>query len=147
MGDEFKSATSALATFITALLDGWSPAAKFISLVPACVQSGAVSPQINCSYFGYFRKEISIPAGVVSASAFITAQNWGIFENMLSNYKLYINGTLVGLGPGRGEAPVWGGNGKFHSLPYHTLDVSGYLSSPGPAVLAIEAAHHGEQAL
>ena len=49
--------------------------------------------QVNCSFFGYFRKEITVPAALVSVSAFITAQNWGIFDNQLSNYKLYINGA------------------------------------------------------
>jgi hypothetical protein len=142
--------TSAPATFVTALLDGWSPSAKFISLQPSCVQSGALPPQVNCSFYGYFRKEITVPAAVVSASAFITAQNWGIFDNQLSNYKLSINGKLVGLGPGRGEAAVWGGPGettlvagKFHSLPYNTLDLTSHLPPGGRAVLAIEALHHG----
>jgi hypothetical protein len=42
----------------------------------------------------------------VSAAAFITATNQ---DPMLSAYKLYLNGVLVNLGPGRGEAPVWEG--------------------------------------
>ena len=55
-------------------------------------------------------------------------------------------------GPGRGEAPVWGGDGTFRSLPYASLDVTKYFkfpatnsSSPPPPprpddhVIAIEA--------
>lgn len=142
---EQQSATSAPAVFVTALLEGWSTAAKFISLVPACVQSGAVAPQVNCSWFGYYRKVVHVPAGVVSASAFITAQSWGIFENMLANYKLYIEGELVGLGPGRGEASVWGGQNTFHSTPIDALDLTSQLAAVGGrnVTLAIEAYHHG----
>ena len=138
-----ESAASAPATFVTALVDGWSPSAKFISLVPTCVQSGAVAPQVNCSYYGYFRKEITIPSGMISGSAFITAASWGIFDTQLSNYKLYIDGKLVGLGPGRGEAPVWEGNGQFKSMPYNTLDVTSFLSPGKTSVFSIQALHHG----
>jgi hypothetical protein len=79
-----ESAPSTSATFVTALYDGWSPAAKFISLVPACVQNGAVPPQVNCSMFGYFRKQVALPPGtLVSASAFVTAQNWRIYDSQV----------------------------------------------------------------
>ena len=140
-----RSAPSPPAVFVTALFDGWNPATKFISLVPACVQSGAAPPQVNCSWFGYFRTEVAVPTDLVSAAAFITAQNWGIFENMLANYKLYVEGELVGLGPGRGEASVWGGQHTFHSLPVDTLDLTAQLAAAkGKNVtLAIEAYHHG----
>jgi hypothetical protein len=142
---EHQSVVSSPAVFVTALLDGWNSTAKFISLVPSCVQSGAVLPQVNCSWFGYFRTEVTVPRDVLSAAAFITAQNWGIFENMLANYKLYVEGELVGLGPGRGEASVWAGQHTFHSLPIDTLDVTTQLrAARGRKVtLAIEAYHHG----
>ncbi len=60
--------------------------------------------------FIYARKEITVPPGVVTASLFVTATNQ---DPMLSAYKLYIDGNFVNLGPGRGEAPVWGGDGIF----------------------------------
>ena len=63
---------------------------------------------------------------MVTASAFVTGLN---ADPLLNGYKLYVNGHFVNNGPGRGEAPVWGGDGKFRSLPYQTLDVTAHLSA------------------
>jgi hypothetical protein len=70
---------------------------------------------------------------------------------------LYIDGMLVGLGPGRGESPVWRSEKDprtFKSLPYNTLDVTSSFAQRGvqgsragggrSAVIAIEALHHGD---
>lgn len=127
-GTPCESSASDPATFITALSE-WNVAAKFISVA---------GPQ--AATFGYFRKEITVPAGVVTASAFVTGLN---ADPLLNGYKLYVNGHFVNNGPGRGEAPVWGGDGKFRSLPYQTLDVTAHLSAAGTAVVAIEAMHAG----
>ena len=94
-GPACASATSAPASFITALFGpaGWAQdKAKMISVAGS-------SPT-----FASFRKEVTVPAGVTSAQAFISAP---IETPLLNNYKLFINGELVSLGPGRGEAPVW----------------------------------------
>ena len=125
-----QSAPSAPASFITALFSGWGNGTKFIG-VPG---SGTAAT------FGYFRKEIAVPAGVVSAAAFVTAVN---ADPLLCGYKLYIDGALVDVGPGRGEAPVFGGDGVFRSLPYTTLDVTSLLPAGRPAVLALQAMHAG----
>ena len=46
---------------------------------------------------------------------------------MLCGYRLYIGGQLVNVGPGRGEAVVWGGNGTYMEKPYQTLDVTSHV--------------------
>ena len=118
-----QSTPSAPATFITALFNSWDSSANFLSLQ---------------STFGYFRKEVTVPSNVVSAVGFVTAT---LETPLLNGYKFYINGNMVDLGPGRGEAPVWDGDGVFRSLPYTTLDLAGHLTTAGPAVLALEGMH------
>ena len=129
-GSPCESAPSAPGTFITSLGEstGWDKSANFLS---AGNGSGT---------FAYFRKEVTVPSGVVSAAAFVTAVNQ---DPMLSAYKLYIDGELINIGPGRGEAPVWGGDGAFRSLPYYTLDVTASLQHGGSAVIALECMHAG----
>ena len=131
-GSPCKSDPSTPAEFVTSLdTVGWANATKFITL-----KDGSKST------FGYFRSEIDVPAGVISASAFLTGVNADPLE---AGYKFYINGDLIDIGPGRGEAPVWEGDGTFRSLPYMTLDVSEQLtsptSSPFKAALAFEGMH------
>ena len=111
-----QSEPSDPALLITSLGDSvaWDASAKFLT----------VPGQANAT-FSYFRKELSVPPGCVSASAFVTAVNQ---DPLLSAYKLYINGALVNLGPGRGEAPVFDGDGVFRSLPYYTLDVTDFFA-------------------
>ena len=128
-----KSEPSAPASFITSLsapgaltATGWSPATKWLT-----------APN-HTATFGYFRKEVTVPAGVESAQAFITSVN---SDPLLSAYKLYIDGVLVNLGPGRGEASVFGGDGTFRSLPYYTLDLTKDLAKKSTAVIAVEAMH------
>jgi hypothetical protein len=135
-GTPCKSAPSAPATFITALFDGWDNAgvpsqgnATFINL--------AGKPKAT---FGYFRKEFTIPAGVTHASAFVTAPN---SDPLLCGYKFFINGKLANLGPGRGEAPVWEGDGVFRHLPYTTLDVTSQFSTPGNVTVALQTMQPG----
>lgn len=55
---------------------------------------------------------------------------------MLAAYKVYIDGQLVSIGPGRGEANVLDRNSSFLSAPYATVDVTGSVSND--SVLAIE---------
>lgn len=126
-----ESAPSAPASFVTALSpSGFAPAVKWLS-----------TPNKTAT-FGYFRKEITVPAGVESAQAFITSEN-SDQDKLLSAYKLYVDGKLVNIGPGRGEAFVFGGDGDFRSLPYYTLDLSSEFSTAGTSVLAVEAMHQG----
>ena len=123
-GGQCESAISAPTTFVTSLFTGWESKARFIALSAAPT-------------FAYFRKVIKIGA-VQSARAFIAAP---LETPLLANYKLFIDGQLVDVGPGRGEAPVWGGDGTFRSLPYASLDVTSSFASnsTSPHTLAIEA--------
>ena len=119
-----QSGPSAPATFVTSLFNGWSAGAMFLTY-----------PSVT---FAYFRKEVTIPSGVVSAIAHVTAE---VDEPLLSGYKLYINDALADIGPGRGEAPVWEGDGGFRGMPYATLDLTQALSTPGTACLALQCMH------
>ena len=114
--------------FITGPFTGFDSSAQFITTaVPAT--------------FGYFRKEVSVPANLVSAVGFIAAY---VDEHLLSGFKLYINDNLSALGPGRGEAPVFDGDGLFRSLPLTTLDLSPMLTelSGKTVALALQTMHN-----
>ena len=110
-----QSAPSPPGLFVTSLGESaaWHSSSHFVSL-PAKLKAT----------FAYFRKDLAVPSDVATAVAFVTALN---SDPMLSAYKLYIDGELVNLGPGRGEAPVWGGDGVFRSLPYYTLDITRFI--------------------
>jgi len=122
---------SAPARFVTSLFDGWSERAMFIS-----------TPNSSAT-FGYFRKEIQ--ARNDSVITFAIAHIAAIVDDpLLCGYKLYANGRLIDLGPGRGEAPVVGGDGRFRSIPYTTLDVADYMidavrTNGQNVVIAVEA--------
>ena len=110
------SEPSAPALFITAL-GAFRPGAKWI---------GA---GVSNATFNLARRVVQAPAAakVRRAIGYITAQNSD--PTMLMNYKLYINGNLASTGPGRGEAPVWGGDGPrlTSSPPMYSL----YAASSG----------------
>ena len=120
------SAFSTRGLFITALRAAdWNTSASWIGL-------GEKS-----STFNLVRRVVEVPPKVQRALAFVTAQNsWG---GMLMNYKLWVNGKLASVGPGRGEAPVSGGDGTFRTQPYNTVDLTPFLPAEGgPAVLALQ---------
>jgi hypothetical protein len=79
---------------------------------------------------------VNTPSNLATAIAFVAARN---DDRLLSGYKLYVDDVFVALGPGRGEAPVFGGEGTFHGLPITTLDLTSVLSAPGEHVLALQA--------
>ena len=55
------------------------------------------------------------------------------------NYKLFVNGQLASVGPGRGEAAVKGGDSTFRSQPYNTVDITPLMpAGGGPVVLALQ---------
>jgi hypothetical protein len=121
------SPASAPAAFVTAPWAGFAAGAQFLT-VPSAT-------------FGYFRTEISVPAGVLSAVAFVAAL---VDEPLLSGYKVYVDDRLANIGPGRGEAPVYGGDGVFRSLPITTIDLTAALGgAPAAAThaLALQAMH------
>jgi hypothetical protein len=55
---------------------------------------------------------------------------------MLAAYKVYIDGALVSLGPGRGEANVLDRNSTFMLAPYNAVDVTHILKPQ--SVIAVE---------
>jgi hypothetical protein len=86
-----QSELSEPAVFSTALTDGWAEGASWIW-----------SDQKNSAY-AYLRKTITVPVAdvdtdtVVSAYAFATART---DDYIMCGYKLYLNGEIIGVGPG-----------------------------------------------
>ena len=123
------SSASAPAAFVTAAWSGFPAGASFLSV-----------PNASAT-FGYFRRELALPASaVVSAVAHLAA---AVDDKLLCGWKLYIDNALINVGPGRGEAPVWGGaDSRFRNLPTQTLDVTAALAGgPRTAVLALQTMH------
>ena len=77
------------------------------------------------SIFGYFRTEVSAPVRAVTVQAFVSAVHDG--SPLLNNYKLSLDGALLDVGPGRGEAPIFGGDGVYRDYMYTTLDLTAQL--------------------
>ncbi|RYY37567.1 MAG: alpha-rhamnosidase [Sphingobacteriaceae bacterium] len=67
----------------------------------------------------YFRKNIELTTKPASFIVHVSADN---------RYKLYVNGTLVSLGPARGDTYFWN---------YETVDLSPYLSAGKNTVAAL----------
>jgi hypothetical protein len=137
---ECESPASDPQRFVTALFNGgWHPGAKWIW--PRTPATGGGGGGSNASHFAFFRRVVdpdnepgcsslgdadvdinnasdvatttnvmSDVATVTRALLYVTAT---VDSPMLAAYKAYIGGALVGVGPGRGEAPIVGGNGTF----------------------------------
>ena len=127
------SAPSASSLLVTGPFAGFDASAAFVSTAEP-------------STFGYFRKEVAVPATLVSAVGFVAAY---CDEPLLSAFKVYVDGAMVALGPGRGEAPVFGGDGLFRGLPVTTLDLTGALSAArgAKAALALQIMHNTPKAI
>ena len=131
-----ESVTSEPAIFTTALGDtAFANGTQWLTV--------AAQRERNGGTFAYFRKEITLPqpgSALRSAIAFVTAQN---ADPLLNAYRFYVDGDCVDVGPGRGEAPVWEGDGAFRSLPYTALDLTTTFSqkAQGPVALALQAMH------
>jgi hypothetical protein len=67
----------------------------------------------------YFRKNLEIAVRPLSFIVHVSADN---------RYKLYVNGTLVSLGPARGDTYYWN---------YETIDLAPYLSAGKNTVAAL----------
>ncbi|GAC1304077.1 MAG: hypothetical protein NVSMB24_11030 [Mucilaginibacter sp.] len=67
----------------------------------------------------YFRKNIELPGKPASFVVHVSADN---------RYKLYVNGTLVSLGPARGDTYYWN---------FETVDLAPYLAAGKNTVSAI----------
>ena len=120
------AATPAAGAFTTALGAGdWAPGASFVWSTNA---SGV---------FALLRAELRLaPAAPPVARALLHASAQTGDDTILCGYKVFLEGALVGVGPGRGEAPIWGGDGGFRALPYASYDVTeavGALAAAGSA--------------
>ena len=119
------------ASFVTALWEGFEPAARWIW----------ASDIAASQHYANLRSGSAVAAAVGSgkeierALLFVTA--WQE-PTMLASYKFYIDGALVSLGPGRGEANILNDNSTvFLRAPYATVDVTPNLRRD--SVLALEA--------
>lgn len=54
-----------------------------------------------------------------------------------------VDGRLASTGPGRGEAPIAGGDGVFRAQPYVTADLTEFFSKGGPTLLALQTMEFG----
>ena len=148
-----QSAPSEPARMITALFGGWDKGARWIWPANA-----------STARFTYLRRALDVGSGSGStcthsgagaAAAGDSGDSGGtapvralLFASatvdpvILSAFKIYLGGTLVAIGPGRGEAPVRGGNGHISRTPYTTLDVTQELvqalGAATSTVLAVE---------
>ena len=85
-------------------------------------------PETGAQDYGvyYFRKDIDMDAVPADYVVHVTGDN---------RYKLYVNGTLVSLGPAKGDITHW---------RYETVDLAPYLHSGRNAVAAL-VYHEGPQ--
>ena len=128
-GSVHTSDASEPATFVTAL-QSFDTGASYIW------------SNSSAGIFAFFRKTVKQPSTrVLRATAFVTAVT---DDYMLCGYKLYLGGQLVGVGPGRGEAVVWGGNGTYMKRPYATYDVTNFIPATGDLLIAVASlvSHH-----
>ena len=95
--------------------DSWT--ARWISVPGAGAQDYGVY---------YFRKDVELAAVPADYVVHVTGDN---------RYKLYVNGTLVSLGPAKGDATHWN---------YETVDLAPYLRA-GKNVIAALVYHEGRE--
>jgi alpha-L-rhamnosidase len=101
---------------------------------PVCAQSASIPPlqrPWNAQWIGaqgdngkiygvyYFRKNIDLAVKPAKFIVHLSADN---------RYKLYVNGTLVSLGPARGDTYFWN---------YETADLAPYLAAGKNAITAL----------
>lgn len=121
---------SAAAAFSVAL-DGvaWAPGAAWIvAATPAAANQ-----------YSFVRKEVPAPAaaGDVALAVLHAA---ALTDTVLLGFRAFVGGALVGVGPGRGEAPVWGGDGTFRPLVCVSLNATAAVrASAGTGSLALAA--------
>lgn len=115
------------ATFVTALWNGFDPAARWIWAADV----GASQHYANMRSTAVE----SVARGKHLTSALLFVSAWQE-PTMLASYKFYIDGQLVSLGPGRGEADIMSGDPTFLRAPYATVDVTSVLKPN--SVLAVE---------
>jgi len=113
---------------------GWAPGAAWIVAATPAAQNQA----------NFVRKEVRAPAAPADV-ALAVLHATALSDPALLGFRAYVGGALVGVGPGRGEAPVWGGDGAFRSLPYVSLDATAAVraSAGAQSSLVLAAAAFG----
>jgi hypothetical protein len=58
----------------------------------------------NHPTYAFFRSTTTLRGDVASASVFVSANQDGSLKKLLSAYRLYVNGKVVSVGPGRADS-------------------------------------------
>ena len=145
-GPSLAPGTSYTWSVSTRVCDSWSPAstepAVFVTQHFKGFAKGAawIWSHKSKGMFAFLRKQVDLPAGKRPARA-IASIHAMTDDYVLCGFKLYIAGKLAGVGPGRGEAAIWGGrNGSavYSDKVYSTFDVTNLLPANGSSfVIAI----------
>lgn len=107
----------------------------------------APSPGSKGPRYAYFRHTEMLRGDVASAAVFVSANQDGSLQKLLSAYRLYVNGVVVAVGPGRSDmANSW----SNHSI-YDSVDVTLHLqaawrANPNAAsvTFALQCYHHDD---
>jgi alpha-L-rhamnosidase len=134
LSDNSSPVTSMDSIFTTALdSTNWAPDAGFI-------WSSNIS-----GIFALFRRVVStdsIKSPISLALLHASAQTGD--DTILEGYTAYINGILIGIGPGRGEARIWDNDGIYRALPYDTYNVTAALAIDTANITIAAASVGGE---
>jgi hypothetical protein len=145
-------------TFFTSLADTWE--AKPIWAAPCSAGTRAGPPLFNNTTpdYAWFRSSLALPAGeeVVSALAFVSAEaplsvespevtkafKWGLDRGskILGAYKLFVDDTIVGVGPGRPRCAAVSQGDCERQTPY---DGFALAVTPGATEIAVEIHAYG----
>lgn len=144
--------------FFTSLADTWE--ARPIWASPCSAGTRAGPPWFNNTTpdYAWFRSSLALPVGeeVVSALAFVSAEaplsvenpevtrafKWGLDRGskILGAYKLFIDGAVVGVGPGRPRCAAVSQGDCERQTPY---DGFALTVSPGATDIAVEIHAYG----
>jgi len=97
------------------------------------------------SSYAYFRHSEALRGDVASASVFVSANQDGSLKKLLSAYRLYVNGKVVSIGPGRGDSA----NSAANHTVYDSVDITAELKQAwaengysASVVFAAQCYHH-----
>ena len=62
---------------------------------------------------------------MTSATVFVSANQDGTLKKLLSAYRLYVNGVVVSVGPGRGNSA----NSAVNHTVYDSVDVTAHIDT------------------
>ena len=95
--------------------------------------------------YAFFRHSEALRGDVASASVFVSANQDGTLFKLLSAYRLYINGKVVSVGPGRSDSA----NSAVNHTVYDSVDITAELKqawaesgAAATVVFAAQCYHH-----